>query len=249
MGRVEGRLALVTGAGRRESIGRAIAICLAEEGADVAVADFNRPDETMEVVREIERLGRRAFPVAGDVSVVADCRRIVAEAARALGGLDLLVNNAGYSRHKPLADISEADYDEMLHVNLRGPFFLAQASIPHLRARGGGRIVNIASEQAYIGDPTLPHYAAAKAGLMAMSKSLALALAPDITVNCVAPGPTATGRFRAGPEYTEAVRERIPLKRWGQPRDVGRSVVFLASADGDAFTGQVLDPNCGTVMP
>ncbi|GLK86887.1 SDR family NAD(P)-dependent oxidoreductase [Ancylobacter defluvii] len=249
MGRLEGKLALVTGAGRRESIGRAIAICLAEEGADVAVADFNRPEETLEAVGEIERLGRRAFPVAGDVSEVAECRRLMEEAVGALGGLDLLVNNAGYSRHKPLLDITEADYDEMLDLNLRGPFFLTQAAIPHLRARGGGRIVNIASEQAYIGDAHLPHYAAAKAGVIAMSKSLALALAPEITVNCVAPGPTATGRFRAGPEYTDAVREKIPLKRWGHPRDVGRSVVFLASADGDAFTGQILDPNCGTVMP
>jgi NAD(P)-dependent dehydrogenase (short-subunit alcohol dehydrogenase family) len=247
--RLEGKLALVTGAGRRESIGREIAICLAEEGADVAVADFNRSDETLEVVREIERLGRRAFPVAGDVSLVADCRRIVAEAAGALGGLDLLVNNAGYSHHQPLLDITETDYDEMLDLNLRGPFFLAQTAVPHLRARGGGRIINIASEQAYIGDPHLPHYSAAKAGMIAMSKSLALALAPEITVNCVAPGPTATGRFRAGPEYTDAIREKIPLKRWGRPRDVGRSVVFLASPDGDAFTGQVLDPNCGTVMP
>jgi NAD(P)-dependent dehydrogenase (short-subunit alcohol dehydrogenase family) len=121
--------------------------------------------------------------------------------------------------------------------------------VPHLCARGGGRIINIASEQAYIGDPHLPHYSAAKAGMIAMSKSFALALAPEITVNCVAPGPTATGRFRAGPEYTDAIREKIPLKRWGEPRDVGRSVAFLASTDGDAFTGQVLDPNCGTVMP
>jgi NAD(P)-dependent dehydrogenase (short-subunit alcohol dehydrogenase family) len=249
MRRLEGKLALVTGAGRRESIGRAIAICLAEEGADVAVADFNRPEESLEVVHEIEQLGRRAFPVAGNVTVVADCQRIVAEAARALGGLDILVNNAGYSHHQPLLEITEADYNEMLELNLRGPFFLAQAAVPHMRGRGGGRIINIASEQAYIGDPGLPHYAAAKAGMMAMSKSLALALAPDITVNCIAPGPTATGRFRAGPEYTDAVRERIPLKRWGRPRDVGRSVVFLASADGDAFTGQALDPNCGTVMP
>lgn len=249
MARLEGKLALVTGAGRRESIGREIAICLAEEGADVAVADFGRGEETLEVVREIEALGRRAVPVEGNVALVADCRRIVADAAAALGGLDILVNNAGYSHHQPLLDITEADYGEMLDLNLRGPFFLAQAAVPHLRARGGGRIINIASEQAYIGDPHLPHYSAAKAGVLAMSKSFALALAPDITVNCVAPGPTATGRFRAGPEYTDAVREKIPLKRWGRPRDVARSVVFLASPDGDAYTGQVLDPNCGTVMP
>ncbi|MFC5069937.1 SDR family NAD(P)-dependent oxidoreductase [Flaviflagellibacter deserti] len=249
MGRLEGKLALVTGAARRDSIGRAIALCLAEEGADVVVADFNRAEEAEEIVREIEVLGRRAFAVAGNVSLVADCRRLVPEAVALLGGLDILVNNAGYSHHQPVLDITEADYDEMLDLNLKGPFFLAQAAIPHLMKRAGGRIINISSEQAYIGDRGLPHYSAAKAGMMAMSRSLALALAPNIAVNCVAPGPTATGRFRAGPEYTDEIRDRIPLKRWGEPRDVGRSVVFLASSDGDAFTGQVLDPNCGTVMP
>ncbi|MDX6804686.1 SDR family NAD(P)-dependent oxidoreductase [Terrihabitans rhizophilus] len=249
MGRLEGKLAIVTGAARRESIGRAIALCLAEEGADIAINDFRRDEEAEEVVAEIERLGRHAFVVMGDLTKPEECRRVVAQAAAGLGGLDILVNNAGYSHHQVLADITEADYDEMLDLNLKGPFFLAQSAVPHLVARGGGRIINISSEQAYIGDPGLPHYSAAKAGMMAMSKSLALALAPAITVNCVAPGPTATGRFRAGPEYTDENRERIPLKRWGGPRDVGRSVVFLASSDGDAFTGQVLDPNCGTVMP
>lgn len=249
MGRLEGKLALVTGAARRDSIGRAIALCLAEEGADIVVADFNRAEEAGEIVREIELLGRRAFAIVGNVSVVADCQRLVPEAVALLGGLDILVNNAGYSHHQPVLDITEADYDEMLDLNLKGPFFLTQAAIPHLTKRGGGRIINISSEQAYIGDRGLPHYSAAKAGMMAMSRSLALALAPSITVNCVAPGPTATGRFRAGPEFKDDIRDRIPLKRWGEPRDVGRSVVFLASSDGDAFTGQILDPNCGTVMP
>ena len=113
----------------------------------------------------------------------------------------------------------------------------------------GGRIVNISSEQAYIGHPNLPHYSAAKAGMLTMTRSLATALAPAITVNCVAPGPTATARFKAGPEYADAIRDLIPLKRWVEPRDVARSVVFLASSDGDAYTGQILDPNGGTVMP
>jgi NAD(P)-dependent dehydrogenase (short-subunit alcohol dehydrogenase family) len=247
--RLDGKLALVTGAARRESIGRAIALCLAEEGADVAINDFGRDEEAAETAAEIEKLGRRAFVIMGDVSKVDECRRVIEEATAKLCGLDVLVNNAGYSHHQVLDAITEADYDQMLDLNLKGPFFLAQAAVPHLAARGGGRIINISSEQGYIGDPGLPHYSAAKAGMMAMSKSLALALAPLITVNCVAPGPTATGRFREGPEYTDEIRNRIPLKRWGEPRDVGRSVVFLASSDGDAFTGQVLDPNCGTVMP
>jgi glucose 1-dehydrogenase len=247
--RLEGKVALVTGAARRDSIGREISICLAEEGADVAINDFNREDEARELAFEIEALGRRAIVVMADVTRVSECRRLIAEVVAGQGGLDILVNNAGYSHHQNLAEITEADFDEMLDLNLKGPFFLAQSAVPHLKARSIGRVINISSEQAYIGHPNLPHYSAAKAGMISMTKSLALALAPAITVNCVAPGPTATGRFRAGPEYTDALRALIPLRRWGEPRDVGRSVVFLASKDGDAYTGQTLDPNCGTVMP
>ena len=249
MGRLNGKLALVTGAARRESIGRAISICLAEEGADVAINDFKREEEARELARDIDALGRRAIVVMADVTRVSECQRLVAEVVAELGGLDILVNNAGYSHHQNLDEITEADFDEMLDLNLKGPFFLAQSAAPHFRARSFGRVINISSEQAYIGHPKLPHYSAAKAGMITMTKSLALALAPAITVNCVAPGPTATGRFRAGPEYTDEIRNLIPLKRWGEPRDVARTVVFLASADGDAYTGQTLDPNCGTVMP
>jgi glucose 1-dehydrogenase len=167
-----------------------------------------------------------------------------------LGGLDILVNNAGFSNHRPFESVTEDDFDLMLDLHLKAPFFLAQFALSHLRRSGDrARIINIASEQAYIGYADLTHYTAAKGGLLTLTKSLALALAPAVRVNAVAPGPTATGRFKQGPEYTDAVRDMIPLKRWGQPRDVARSVVFLASADGDAFTGQTLDPNCGTVMP
>ena len=165
------------------------------------------------------------------------------------GYLDILVNNAGAARRQRFEDVSEADYDHQLGLHLKGPFFAAQAAVPYMRARQGGRIINISSEQAYIGCPDLVPYAAAKGGLRTLTKSLALALAPTITVNCVCPGPTATERFKAGPEYTREVQESLPLKRFGQPEDVARSVVFLASADGDAYTGQTLDPNCGAVMP
>jgi NAD(P)-dependent dehydrogenase (short-subunit alcohol dehydrogenase family) len=147
-----------------------------------------------------------------------------------------------------LAEISEADYDFQLDLHLKGPFFLIQAAVPHMRRGGGGRIVNISSELAYIGCRDLSHYSAAKAGLVGLTKALALELAPDITVNAVCPGPTATDKFKSGPEYTEEIRESLPLKRWGTPRDVARSVLFLVSDDGDAFTGQTLDPNSGAVM-
>jgi glucose 1-dehydrogenase len=246
--RLKGKVAIVTGAARSGSIGRAIALELAREGADIAINDFGRDVEAAEFQMEIEAFGRRAMVVMADVRQVTECRRIVAEVVAGLGRIDILVNNAGYSQHKKFEDIMEEDYDDSLNLHLKGPFFLIQAAVPYLRARGG-RIVNIASEQAYNGYPALAHYTAAKAGLRTLTKTLALALAPDITVNTVAPGPTATERFKAGVEYTETIRNQIPLQRWGTPYDVARSVVFLVSRDGDAFTGQTLDPNCGTVMP
>ena len=248
-GRLSGRAALVTGAARRGSIGRAIVQALAEEGADIAVNDWQRGEEAAEVAAAVRALGRRAIVVEADVTRVAECRRLVEATAAGLGRLDILVNNAGFAQHKPVAEITEADFDLAVGLHLKGPFFLAQFAAPQMRAQGFGRIVNISSEQAYIGYPLLAHYTATKAGLRTLTKSLALALAPDITVNTICPGPTATEKFKSGPEYRDDIRETIPLKRWVEPRDVGRSVVFLASADGDAFTGQTLDPNCGVVMP
>jgi NAD(P)-dependent dehydrogenase (short-subunit alcohol dehydrogenase family) len=247
--RLDGKVAIVTGAARMGSIGRAIALELAREGADIAINDFGRAEEAAALQAEIEALGRRATVILADVGQVTACRRIVAETVGVLGGIDVLVNNVGYSQHKNFETITEEDYDISLDLHLKGPFFLAQGAVPHMRARGGGRIINIASEQAYIGYANLTHYTAAKAGLRTLTKSLALALAPHITVNTVAPGPTATERFKAGVEYTDEVRNEIPLKRWVTPHDVARSVVFLVSSDGDAYTGQTLDPNCGTVMP
>jgi NAD(P)-dependent dehydrogenase (short-subunit alcohol dehydrogenase family) len=245
--RLSGKCALVTGAARRESIGRAIACSLAEEGADIVVNDFGREDEARELIGEIAGFGRNASFVNADVTKVEECRRLVTEAYAAFGRLDIVVNNAGYSTHQRLEEIEEKDFDVMLNLHLKGPFFIIQAAIPLMTA--GGRIINISSEQAYIGHRALPHYSAAKAGMLTMTRSLAAALAPAITVNCVAPGPTATARFKAGPEFTDEIRDLIPLRRWVQPRDVARSVVFLASSDGDAYTGQILDPNGGTVMP
>lgn len=248
MARLDGQVALVTGAARRGSIGRAIATTLAGEGADVAINDFDREEEAEEIAQKIRDLGVRALVIMGDVSQVAECRRIIRETSAQLGRLDILVNNAGGGHHQPFEEITEADYEQQVGVNLKGPFFLAQSAVPVMRAQGRGRIINISSEQAYIGYPFLAHYTAAKGGLRTLTKSLALALAPTITVNSVCPGPTATEKFKSGPEYTEEAPDTIPLKRWGRPEDVARSVLFLVSSDGDAYTGQTLDPNCGTVM-
>jgi NAD(P)-dependent dehydrogenase (short-subunit alcohol dehydrogenase family) len=247
--RLAGRVALVTGAARNGSIGRAIALALAAEGAKIAVADYRRPEEEAALCAELAAGGTDAKSFEADITRIESCRQLVAQVHDAFGRIDILINNAGRSHRQNIFEIDDSDFDEMIGLHLRGPFFLAQAAARHMRQARWGRIVNISSEQSYAGDPSLAHYTAAKAGLRTLSKSLALALAPDITVNTVCPGPTATERFMQGPEYRDEIRETIPLRRWGSPRDVARSVMFLVTDDGDAFTGQTLDPNCGTVMP
>jgi 3-oxoacyl-[acyl-carrier protein] reductase len=247
--KLAGRTALITGAARRGSIGRAIATALANEGVHVAINDFGRTAEAHEIATALGALGQRAIVVEADVTRTGECRRLIDETISGLGHLDILVNNAGFAQHKPFSEITEADFDLSTSLHLKGPFFLAQFVAPHMKSRRFGRIVNISSEQAYIGYPELVHYTATKGGLITLTKSLALALAPDITVNTVCPGPTATDKFKTGPEYRDDVREKIVLKRWVRPEDIARSVVFLVSEDGNAFTGQTLDPNCGTVMP
>jgi NAD(P)-dependent dehydrogenase (short-subunit alcohol dehydrogenase family) len=248
-GRLVGKVALVTGAAHNGGIGRAIALALAREGADVAINDFGREREAEEVARSIRDVGQKSVIVLADVTRVSECRRMVQETMEHFGRLDILVNNAGGGDRKPFEEVSEADYDQQVNLHLKGPFFAAQAAVRHLKAGGRGRIVNIGSEMGYIGDPLLVPYTAAKAALRSFTKSLAIALAPTVTVNTVCPGPTATERFKAGIEYTEENREKLPLKRWGRPEDVAASVLFLVSPDGDAYTGQTLDPNCGAVMP
>lgn len=237
----------MTGGGR--GIGAATAVALAIEGADVAINDLEPHADIEPVLQEIAELGTQVVFVGGDVTNMADCRQLIERTLDRFGRIDVLVNNAGKGQRQRFDEISEQDFDHILALHLKAPFFLAQLAAPHMRSQGWGRIVNIGSEQAYTGHPLLAHYTAAKAGLLTLTRSLARALAPTITVNSVAPGPTATDRFKAGPEYVDDVLQEIPLRRWGLPHDVARSVVFLVSPDGDNYTGQTLDPNGGTVMP
>jgi NAD(P)-dependent dehydrogenase (short-subunit alcohol dehydrogenase family) len=255
--RLAGASALVTGGAR--GIGYEIALELAREGADVAVADLVSEEEGHEVVGAVCGLGRRSTYIRRDLSGAAQARCAVEDAISALGHVDLLVNNAGGARvnktgssemgYRDFLDITEAEFDEILGANLKSAFFCSQAAARHMRAAGGGSIVNIGSEQAYIGFALLTHYTAAKGGIIALTRSLARALAPAIRVNAVCPGPIATPAMASGIEMTEEARQEIPLERWGTPLDVARSVTFLASADGAFYTGQTLDPNGGTVMP
>jgi 3-oxoacyl-[acyl-carrier protein] reductase len=256
-GRLSGTTALVTGGAR--GIGYGIALELAREGADVAVADLVSEEAGSEVVGVIRGLGRRAAYIRRDLSGASEARGAIADAVTALGHLDLLVNNAGGARvnkggdsemgYREFLDITEAEFDQILGANLKSAFFCSQAAARHMRERGRGSIINIGSEQAYFGFALLTHYTAAKGGILALTRSMARALAPAIRVNAVCPGPIATPAMVSGIELTDEARDEIPLKRWGQPQDVARSIVFLASSDGAFYTGQTLDPNGGTAMP
>jgi glucose 1-dehydrogenase len=244
---LDGKVALVTGGSR--GIGAGICEELVRQGARITVNDLEADAASEALLCALRAMPGEVDFTAADVTDVEQVRRMVTTVVARCGRIDILVNNAGMGEYERVEEITEASWDRTIDVNLKGPFFCVQAVAPHMLANGFGRIVNISSEQAYIGYPTLAHYTAAKAGLLGLTRSLALALAPSVTVNAVSPGPTDTEKLRGGPEYTDEVRDAILLRRWGTPRDVALTVAFLVGEGGGFYTGQHLDPNGGTVMP
>lgn len=243
---LEGRTALVTGAA--SGIGRATVLRLAQAGAFVWVNHLGQAAAADGVVREIAAAGGRAQAIEADVSDATAVQRM----AGAVGAVDVLVNNAGIIQEKPFLETTEADWDRMLGVDLKAVFLVCRALIPGMLSRGGGAIVNIASDLGLLGRERYAPYCAAKAGVIGLTKSLAREFAPQqIRANAVAPGPVATAMVSLEHMSAEWVEKElaIPQHRLGAPEEIADTVLFLASERSRFYTGQVLGPNGGSVMP
>jgi 3-oxoacyl-[acyl-carrier protein] reductase len=237
---LNGKKALVTGASH--GIGRAVALRLAAEGVAVAVNYNSSEAEAQEVASEIEAAEGTAHLVKGNVADGAEAESVVDTANEQLGGLDIVVNNAGITRDNLVMRLTEEDWDAVLNTNLKGAFLITKAAIrPMLRQRSG-RIINMSSVVAITGNPGQANYTAAKAGLIGFTKTVAREVASrGITVNAVAPGFITTRMVEAiADDLRGQIIERIPLARFGTPGDVAASVAFLASEDAAYITGQVL---------
>jgi 3-oxoacyl-[acyl-carrier protein] reductase len=243
---LRGRAALVTGGSG--SLGTAISIALAEAGCDIAVGYVGNRDGADETTRAVEQLGRKAFRVQVDQTDPKAIEPAVERAARDLGRLDVLVNNAGWNIGIPFIDLDALTteiWDRIFDTNVRGPFQLARAVAPHMRTQGGGRIVNIASVAGVKPTGSSIAYASSKAALIHLTRCLAVALAPTITVNCVAPGLVEGTRMaqRIPPEVVERVRREAVLQRAADGNDIANQVVTFCRAD--SVTGQTMVIDAG----
>lgn len=241
-GRLKDKVAIVTGAASGN--GRGIALRLAEEGARITVADVSQTG-AQETVAMISAAGGEALAVRADVSQKEQVEAMVAATVQQFGAVDILVNNAGVETLIPFLDLPEAEWDRVLAVNLKGPFLCTQAAAKEMIKTGrGGKVVNIASINSAVALVGQAHYVSSKGGLLLLTKSLALELAPhNINVNAVGPGVIETAMTTnslSNPARKEMFLNRIPLKRIGQPRDIGNAVLFLASDEADYITGTIL---------
>ncbi len=240
---LQGKVALVTGSA--QGIGKAIAVRLAQEGADIIIVDRADDNRAEEVLSEIKALGRRVIIDAGNIADVADNKRIISDSVAQMGRIDILVNNAGIERRAPFLDITEEDYNAVLNVDLKGTFFITQALVQHLRdTNRPGRIINISSVHEELPFPHFSTYCASKGGLKMLMRNLAIELAPHgITVNNIAPGAVETPintKLLNSPELLAALIGNIPLGRLGKPEDVAGMVTYLAGPDSAYVTGATM---------
>ncbi len=244
-----GRSALVTGGSR--GIGRATCLMLARAGARVCVGYRVESPSAELVVDEIEGAGGEAFALAADVARREDAEMLVDETVPRFGGLDILVNSAGVWKGSPLEEMTDAEWDETLGVNLTGTFHCVRAAIPPMKEARSGRIVNVASTAGQRGEAFHAHYAASKGGVISLTKSLATELAPHgITVNCVAPGWTVTDMTSEEllGEERDAILASIPLGRAARPEEIAGAILFLASDLASFVNGEILNVNGGAVL-
>jgi 3-oxoacyl-(acyl-carrier-protein) reductase len=246
--KLTGRTALVTGGSR--GIGRAIALALAEEGADVAVNYVSSESAARDVVANIGKMGRRGILAQADVSDFPDTFRMAQDVLKQFGHLDILVNNAGINSDKTFVKMDHASWRKVLAINLDGVFNCTKVFVDQMLAQNYGRVVNVTSVIGQIGNFGQANYAASKAGVAAFTKSLAKELAgKGVTVNAVAPGFIETEMVEGIPEKVrDRLLAQIPLKRFGSAEEVARAVCYIVSSDGDYITGAELSINGGLLM-
>jgi 3-oxoacyl-[acyl-carrier protein] reductase len=245
---LEGKVALVTGGSR--GIGRAIALELAERGADVGINYAGNEAAAAQVVKEVENMGRKALAIQADVSNPSAVDEMFKKVLDVFGRIDILVNNAGITRDNLLMRMKEEDWDQVIDINLKGAFLCTKAVLRQMMRQKAGRIINITSISSVAGTAGQANYASSKAGLIALTKTTAREVASrGITVNAVAPGFIQTEMTDVlGEEYKQQLLEQIPLGRIGDPKDVARLVGFLASDDAAYITGQTIHVNGGMYM-
>jgi peroxisomal 2,4-dienoyl-CoA reductase len=252
-----GKVAIVTGGGT--GIGFGIATELARVGADVVIAS-RKPEHLQPAVEKLEAFGHRAVAIPVNVREPDSVRTMIDRAAETCGGIDILVNNAAGNFYRPSADLSANAWRAVIETDLYGTFFCSQAVYPHLKERGGGRIISISMTLHYRGWPKMAHATAAKAGIDALTRTLALEWAPDgIRVNAIAPGPVPTeGVLRAftprgksgseAPQLDEDMRSHIPLGRWGTVEDIAYMATYMAGPAGAWITGAIFVVDGGSWM-
>lgn len=247
MGKLSGKTAVVTGA--CSGIGRAIAGLFAQEGANIGVIDLDA-GKAKTTAEELAGHGVKAAGAGADVADEAAVRAAFQDLRAALGDPDILVNNAGMDTTSPVETMPTEMFDRMIAVHLRGTFLCTREVLPAMKKKGWGRIINLSSQLAHKGGPTMAHYCAAKAGIMGFTKSLAYEVARDgITVNCINPGPINTPLLRSLPQsWLEMKKGELPIGRFGEVHEIAPAALLLASDEGSYFIGASINPNGGDYM-